>query len=316
MRYWDNLVIQFLIFSFIGYICEVIFVSVGKRRLVNRGFLYGPWLPIYGFGGIIIKICLVPLAHIHIWGPILVFILAVILTSMVEYFGSWMLEKCFSIKLWDYSHKFCNINGRVCLLNSSLFGVMGLFCVYLVEPFLNKFIQRIPDVPLRIISDSIVVILVADTILSVVKMSAFKNALKEIRDRGEEIEKRVSELKLKGKDEIANELKRRLTEELEELKKRNDKRADSILSSFPTLTSSHEKIKKQIQELKAYKAEARRLMKEAKLTIKTAKDEYRERETEEESALKKDREKFREDKLKLNEEQQVKLTPDDKNGKD
>ena len=132
--------LTFVIYAFIGYICEVIYCSIGQRKLVNRGFLYGPWLPIYGCGGLIVEIFLVPLKKY----PLLVFVLGMLLTSVVEYIGSWGLEKIFSIKLWDYSRYKLNINGRVCLLNSTLFGVMSVALVYLVQPYIASFINLIP----------------------------------------------------------------------------------------------------------------------------------------------------------------------------
>ena len=85
--------LTFVLYAFIGYLCEVVYCSIGQRHLVDRGFLYGPWLPIYGFGGLIVDIFLCPIAS-H---PVLVFLLAVVLTSAVEYVGSWALEKIFSI---------------------------------------------------------------------------------------------------------------------------------------------------------------------------------------------------------------------------
>ena len=93
----DTFIVVFFIYSVLGYFCEVVYCSVGQKRFVNRGFLYGPYLPIYGFGSLIVTVLLDPLSK---W-PVAVFILAFILTSCLEYFTSWLLEKFFSVKLWD-----------------------------------------------------------------------------------------------------------------------------------------------------------------------------------------------------------------------
>ena len=136
----DNLIISFAVFSVLGYFAEVIYCSIPERRFVNRGFLYGPYLPIYGFGSLIVTIILDPVSQY----PILVFLLSFLLTSVLEYFTSWLLEKLFSVKLWDYSKKRININGRVCLLNSTLFGLLGLFAEYAVQPLLQRGIEAVP----------------------------------------------------------------------------------------------------------------------------------------------------------------------------
>ena len=114
-------ILHFFIYSILGYISEVIYCSIPQHRFVNRGFLYGPYLPIYGFGGLIVYVLPAPIKG----NIFLLFASAFVLTSCLEYFTSWLLEKCFSVKLWDYSKHFGNINGRVCLLNSTLFGIMG-----------------------------------------------------------------------------------------------------------------------------------------------------------------------------------------------
>lgn len=243
---FDSLVITFLVFSFIGYLSEVVYCSVGQRHLVNRGFLYGPYLPIYGFGGLVVKICLVPLAEY----PLLVFIMGMILTSIVEYIGSWGLEKLFDIKLWDYSKKFLNINGRVCLLNSTLFGIMGLVCVYFAEPRLNSYIAMIPAEVEHYLAEFIILVMAIDTTLSVVKMNAFKNALREAREKAKANEERIKALISEGKSELASELKLKLEEEREKNKERIRKASGHIIKSFPSATAKSDEIKAQLDRLR------------------------------------------------------------------
>ena len=244
---FDSLVITFLVFSFIGYLSEVVYCSVGQRHLVNRGFLYGPYLPIYGFGGLVVKICLVPLAKY----PVLVFFMGMILTSIVEYIGSWGLEKLFDIKLWDYSKKFLNINGRVCLLNSTLFGIMGLVCLYFAEPRLNSYIAMIPAAAEHYIAEFIILVLAIDTTLSVVKMNAFKNALREAREKAKANEERIKALIADGKNELANELKMKLEEEREKNKERIRKASGHIIKSFPSATAKSDEIRAQLDRLRS-----------------------------------------------------------------
>lgn len=244
---FDSLVITFLVFSFIGYISEVIYCSVGQRHLVNRGFLYGPYLPIYGFGGLVVKICLVPLSDY----PVLVFFMGMILTSIIEYIGSWGLEKLFDIKLWDYSKKFLNIKGRVCLLNSTLFGIMGLACVYFAEPRLNAHIDKLPLAVRHYLAEFIILVLAIDTTLSVVKMNAFKNALREAREKAKANEEKIRSLIAEGKNELAAEMKSRMEEEREKSRERIKKASQHFISAFPSATAKSEELRGQLEHLKA-----------------------------------------------------------------
>ena len=141
-------VIFFTIFAVTGYLLEA-FSSVfsiathpEKRKLSNRGFLFGPYLPIYGFGGVIM---IVLSQHIPQDNFVLTFLVAMAMGVMLEYVTSFALEKIFHLRWWDYSQtdKF-NIHGRVCLRNALKFGVGGLIFVYLLLPGLNNLIDLMP----------------------------------------------------------------------------------------------------------------------------------------------------------------------------
>ena len=265
--------LTFVLYSFIGYLCEVAYCSIGQRHLVNRGFLYGPWLPIYGFGGLIVDIFLVPISSY----PLLVFIAAIILTSAVEYVGSWALEKIFTIKLWDYSeHKF-NINGRVCLLNSSLFGLMSMILVYGAYPWIQKAFAMIPVLIAERLGDLLRILFAVDLTLSVIKMSAFKKALGEVREKAKSVEAKVQELKSLGKSELSEEFRIKLTLELEELRDKTRNSYTRIISAFPSATSKHEEVKQQLQNIQTWARERREASLEMKAKIKETKAEYKEK---------------------------------------
>lgn len=129
----EILVYLFLIFffsSFVGYFLEVFWVYLGSKKLVNRGFLCGPIIPIYGVGAVLILLCLFR----YYDDPIVVFVFGFIITSALEYFVSFLMEKVFHNKWWDYSDVPYNLNGRICLKNSLAFGVLALVIIYLVTP--------------------------------------------------------------------------------------------------------------------------------------------------------------------------------------
>ena len=116
--------------SFLGYFIEVLWCYLASKRFVNRGFLCGPVIPIYGFGAVLILFCLLR----YYEDPVVVFVFGVIITSALEYFTSFLLEKIFHNKWWDYSEKKYNINGRICLQNSFAFGILSLLIIYAVTP--------------------------------------------------------------------------------------------------------------------------------------------------------------------------------------
>ncbi len=129
----EILVYSSLIFyfsSFIGYLLEVFWCYLGSKKFVNRGFLCGPVIPIYGLGALLILFCLLR----YYEDPVVVFVFGMIITSALEYFTSFLLEKIFHNKWWDYSNRKYNLNGRICLQNSFAFGILALFIIYVVTP--------------------------------------------------------------------------------------------------------------------------------------------------------------------------------------
>lgn len=122
--------IIFILCSFIGYFLEVLWVFLINKKFINRGFLCGPVVPIYGVGAVLILFCLFR----YYDDPVVVFVFGVIITSALEYFISFLMEKLFCNKWWDYSSYPYNLNGRICLRNSFAFGVLSLVMIYFVMP--------------------------------------------------------------------------------------------------------------------------------------------------------------------------------------
>lgn len=152
-----------LIYSFMGFIVETTYVSYGQKKFVYRGFLLGPIIPIYGFGALIVLYLLQPVNS----SLILVFIFGVISTSALEYFGSYVMEKMFDLKLWDYSTYPYNLNGRICLKNSILFGVLCVILEFFIHVEVLKFIQSIPIDTFNLIVITLMLITLVDTIISI-----------------------------------------------------------------------------------------------------------------------------------------------------
>lgn len=185
----------FFIYAILGWIIETTLVSIEKRKFVNRGFLIGPYCPIYGFGGLAITILL----KNYTKDPIVLFLMAVIICGTLEYFTSYIMEKIFKARWWDYSAKKYNINGRICLETVVLFGILGCLVMYVLNPITFKYLNMLSNSMLNIISAICFTIFITDNIVSYNVISSFTKTVKtinvgKIKDNTEEITKKVREV--------------------------------------------------------------------------------------------------------------------------
>jgi uncharacterized membrane protein len=133
-----------------------------KGKLINRGVLHGPILPIYGVGGILILTIL----NVFRKKPLVHFIMTMVLCGTVEYFSGWALEKIFDAKWWDYSGYFLNLNGRICAEGLLVFGIAGLAFIYVLSPLIDnalRHIKRQIQLPVALV---LIALLVVDCIFS------------------------------------------------------------------------------------------------------------------------------------------------------
>lgn len=150
---WQAMYLYFVIYSVIGWLYEVFLeVVVYRWGFSNRGFLFGPYLPVYGIGAIVILLCLQPLQKKKIslggrWNmtPFLVFLGIVFLTTAIELVTSYILEWQTGGWLWDYTRFSYNFEGRIALNPSIRFGIGGMFFLYLIQPFLEKMNTKLSD---------------------------------------------------------------------------------------------------------------------------------------------------------------------------
>ena len=172
-----NIYILFWIYSFLGWCIETSWVSYKNKRFINRGFFLGPYCPIYGTGGIL----LLSLNNYQN-DPIVVFILAIFICSVVEYLTSYFMELIYRVRWWDYSNRLFNINGRICLFNSFFFGLFGLFAVCVLNPFFTTKIINLNNNFKYIILISLFILTTIDMLITFTAMFDFRkyaNSLKE-----------------------------------------------------------------------------------------------------------------------------------------
>ncbi len=181
---------------------EEILVGIKEKKIVDRGFLIGPVCPIYGCGAILITIVL---AKYHSDIPVL-FILATVLGACLEYFTSYMMEKIFKVRWWDYSHDKYNLNGRICLKASLGFGALGVLMVHFTNPFFISLINKIPHTIQSFIVVILAILIIIDFIISFNVVSKIKKVgLTGAKDATDEITARVRNA-LKNKSVLTKRL--------------------------------------------------------------------------------------------------------------
>lgn len=130
----------FIIYSFIGWSLETISTSLDSGYYVSRGFLFGPFCPIYGFGTIMLIVFLWPLKH----NIIFIYIFSVLSLTSLEYLTGVALLKIFNTSWWCYSGNAFNVNGLISLNTSLIWGFLAILILYYIHPFIDKFINYIP----------------------------------------------------------------------------------------------------------------------------------------------------------------------------
>ena len=207
-----KLFLLFLIYAILGWIIEVANSLIVHKKFVNRGFLIGPYCPIYGWGSIFM------ILFIKNTGDIIgTFLKIVFICAVLEYTTSYIIEKLFKTRWWDYSKNKYNINGRICLETMFLFGIGGCILLYLVNPFIISIYQMIPNLLMTIITFTLFIIFVSDMIVSFNIINGLKNTL--INPKGDSTE-RIGKLRKKYKKSYLRERVIKAFPNIQKLKKK------------------------------------------------------------------------------------------------
>lgn len=158
-----SIVELFFTYSLVGWVWEVFYYIAAIGKIVNRGTMHGPWLPIYGCGGLLIILLLKPLRE----KPGLLFAGAVAVCGIVEYTTAWLLETFFHQKWWDYTGYFLNIHGRVCFEGLLVFGMAGLAFTYVFSPMLDDLYKKMDDKYRKILCTVLLILFAIDLVWSV-----------------------------------------------------------------------------------------------------------------------------------------------------
>ena len=217
----------FFIYSFMGWVTEVVLKYFQYKRFIDRGFLIGPYCPIYGTGAVIVTLGGNLLAPVdRSWA--MSFLIAFVLCGLLEYMTSYILEKHFHARWWDYSQKPMNLNGRVWIGNLILFGLGGTAIIKILNPRLLALPSLMDPLFFNSLLTAVSLLFVADAVMSAFIMSLLKRGVEESRsDKSEEIAAEV----------------RYLLENRSVFHKR-------ILDAYPELTFRTEKVKARLERIR------------------------------------------------------------------
>ena len=201
----------FMFYSILGWLMEVTLTFVRNKKFVNRGFLIGPYCPIYGSGVLLIMFIL----KRYLDRPLGLFCMAVIICSTLEYLTSYFMEKIFKARWWDYSNKKFNINGRICLEYAMFFGVGGTIIMYFINPMIINVMNATSSTVIKVLAITLFIIYMVDNIISYIVMFKFRSTVGNLTqgDNTEEITKII-----KDKFKSLSWLNKRLTEAFPNLK--------------------------------------------------------------------------------------------------
>lgn len=152
----------FIFYSFLGWIIEMFMENIINKKFVNRGFLIGPYCPIYGISSLLMVFFLNQYKN----DIGVLFCVSLVICTLVEYITSFLLEKLFRARWWDYTNEPFNINGRVCLINSIAFGILGILLIDIINPFMSNLFLSFESNIFNIIMILVLILFVIDILIS------------------------------------------------------------------------------------------------------------------------------------------------------
>lgn len=271
-------VLFFFIYSFIGWVWECCFVSVRKRRWVNRGFMYGPMLPIYGFGALAVLI-----STIRVRDSIpLIFLFGMVGATLLEYVTGAVMERLFNVKYWDYSNQKFNLNGYICLTSSLGWGLFSVLLVKFVHVPIEGAVLKIPTIIAEGIAFVLTVAAAVDVTQSFNDAMDLKRILAQLEESKKQIRKIQEKLKV-ASEEFVEDYRQRAGEFVEDYRRRVEEhvedyrgRAEEMAEDYKKLAEEHmDSYRQRAEEMvEGYKEEIKVQKKKRREQINSRKEEY------------------------------------------
>ncbi|MBO5468715.1 MAG: hypothetical protein J6A03_03055 [Lachnospiraceae bacterium] len=234
--HFNSWLVYFYFYCIFGWVFESTYVSLRTHKLTNRGFMKGPWLPLYGSGAILVLLVTLPYAD-H---PVGVYFAGMIAATILEYVTGVVMVKLFKVRYWDYSYKKIQFQGHICLSSSLAWGGLSLLMVYVIHPPIVKFIAMWNENVVNILTFIVTICMAYD----------FANAFREAMDlraliiQAEELKKRMEEVVAEKREAFA-----------ETVEERREQFAQSVAESKEQLAESRERLAESLDERKEKFAE-------------------------------------------------------------
>lgn len=258
----------FYLYSFVGWVWESCYVSLKKARWVNRGFLNGPFLPIYGFGALTILLSTLAVRE----NLPLIFLFGMAAASVLEYFAGVGMEKIFHVRYWDYSNQKFNLNGHICLTSSLAWGFFSVLLVRVIHPPVETAVLSIPATTAEVVTVVLSILVAGDVTQSFHEALDLKETLIRLSESNEHIRRLQKRLevasafaeldyeeqqkkfreKLAGKGEFLRNLEEYRQMQQQRLRELAQKLAQSVEAGkqkTEELSSLQEMLVKELQEL-------------------------------------------------------------------
>ena len=235
----NKVILYFILYSFLGWCLESVYKTIIFKKPTNSGFLYGPFCPMYGIGAVIMLYASRLSNNIFI-----TFILAIIIFTIWEYLVAVILEKLFKTKYWDYSNIKFNFQGRICLKNSIYWGLLGVLLVFVIQPFIEKITNLLPENVLTYINSILCFAIFVDAMVTLFRIMFIDKKIRQVFELGDIIKEKVAELK--NVDILENSHIENIKNMVSDLKLKQDilkfklyKRIVRLKKSFPEMNSEN-----------------------------------------------------------------------------
>lgn len=225
----------FYLYSFAGWCWEVSLYLVKERRFVNRGFLTGPILPIYGFGALSVLLSCVPVKE----NVLLVALVGTLVASLVEYVTGWAMEALFHVRYWDYSDRPLNLNGHICAMSAATWAVFSAMIVCVVHPMLRPTMLKVPPNAALIAACVLTAFCAVDTVFAVRKALDLRRLLESMERYAKELEALHS-----GLDSLSS----RIGDMVHAFAERVDVKQEELSAGVEHITAARDRVKKLMAE--------------------------------------------------------------------
>lgn len=229
----------FIIYSFIGWCAEVAAHAVTKGKFINRGFLNGPYCPIYGFGMVIVIICLTPIEN----NWLLLFLGSIALTTVLELVTAFIMEKFFHTRWWDYSNQKFNLDGYICLKYSLVWGIACVVVMKFINPGIMYLVDLIPVIAGEVIMGIFVLGMLADLTTMIISISNINKRIRSAAHIREAIHATSDKIGSKIADEVLD-----IQSKVDKLPEKKSAVQRRLEKAYPSLAKLEEGISK--EELK------------------------------------------------------------------